>query len=1064
MSDSVERLLIRIDATSEQLRRELKVADDSVGSFQRKIDKSLAKIKRSITQVEYSFGGLKSAAAGLGAALAIREIIQASDSMAKYRGQLGLVTSSQEELNETYAKALKLANETGQSTESTVNLYARLARSTEELNLSQTQLFDITKAINQSFVVSGASAQEASSAILQLSQGLAAGALRGEELNSVMENSPRLARALADGLGVTIGQLREMGKEGKLTADAVTGALLKTADSINTEFQQMPMTIGRVWQTLSNDINDALGQVDASPLIASVEELRAVISDPAFRENITILSQALIDLTASSASALSGLVDLTKFVGEEMARRIGGIANDDLPALTLALESARRELEFYEEGGHGAEKWMEELRVKIASLEGQIETATSFQKDLVVSTNAVAESTENASGAMSGAVKVAASYTKTQKELAKISKNIASAQKKTASQHEKNTKSLEDSYEALDDMVRAGEQYIEQQEFEIKLLGMTAREQAIANAERSAGTRITEAHAEAIRKNAAALYDIELASEQAAKATEQMEQAWESSRNTLSDFFFEFARDGKNAFDTLVDGFKAMLAKMIAEAAANQIILGIGAAAGGLGFAGAANAAASSVAANAGAGFLPSLGTSAAGYFMQNSSLFTNQGLQFAVPGDGGAALGPQFSPSGALYTAGAGLVGGFAGNAVFGGGGYSNIGSTVGGLAGSLYGPLGAGIGSFLGSGLGSLFGGKNNGDNKGRADINLGTGTASVYGVGKSFDQANVDAMEAIVPVLQNIAAALGGSDAILNVSAGNKSGLSLNGQKFGKDEAGFIAAAIDAMVDGATGLSKTLKKLIQGFDGTSEELIAFATSMVSVTELIKDNPVDRAVREFSDAQAIAGRTLMQTYKGQLDALNDLIYGFDGSADGAVTLNNALSINKQLAYDMAMALEAIGASTKSVVKDQVDYFNESVRTPDESLRYMEGQLRFIDAILPKLTDPDQILASRDKALELNKAIFDAGPADLQRANVQTYIDMANTIGEKTATALENATAGLQTSQQDLNQQIGAMLEVAASGFQAPADTMMSAAQMMYLAVQNLINNGGSQYNQVVA
>ena len=132
MSDSVERLLIRIDATSEQLRRELKVADDSVGSFQRKIDKSLAKIKRSITQVEYSFGGLKSAAAGLGAALAIREIIQASDSMAKYRGQLGLVTSSQEELNETYAKALKLANETGQSTESTVNLYARLARSTEE--------------------------------------------------------------------------------------------------------------------------------------------------------------------------------------------------------------------------------------------------------------------------------------------------------------------------------------------------------------------------------------------------------------------------------------------------------------------------------------------------------------------------------------------------------------------------------------------------------------------------------------------------------------------------------------------------------------------------------------------------------------------------------------------------------------------------------------------------------------------------------------------------------------------------------------------------------------------
>jgi len=104
-----------------------------------------------------------------------------------------------------------------------------------------------------------------------------------------------------------------------------------------------------------------------------------------------------------------------------------------------------------------------------------------------------------------------------------------------------------------------------------------------------------------------------------------------------------------------------------------------------------------------------------------------------------------------------------------------------------------------------------------------------------------------------------------------------------------------------------------------------------------------------------------------------------------------------------------------------------------------------------------------RDKMLELNRAIFDAGPDDLQRANVQTFIDMANNIGEKTATALESATQSLATTQADMNAQLGAVLEIAASGFQAPADTMLSAAQLMYAAVQNFINGGG-QYNQVVA
>ena len=138
---------------------------------------------------------------GFTAALAIRETVRAADTYANLRSQLRLVTDDQEALNRVYADTFQLAQDTRQDLESTINLYARLARATEEVGTSEADLLTITRAINQSFIVSGASAQEASSAILQLSQGIASGTLRGEELNSVLENSPRLARAIAEGLG-----------------------------------------------------------------------------------------------------------------------------------------------------------------------------------------------------------------------------------------------------------------------------------------------------------------------------------------------------------------------------------------------------------------------------------------------------------------------------------------------------------------------------------------------------------------------------------------------------------------------------------------------------------------------------------------------------------------------------------------------------------------------------------------------------------------------------------------------------------------------------------------------
>ncbi|RLC95697.1 MAG: hypothetical protein DRI46_14555, partial [Chloroflexi bacterium] len=616
-----------------------------------KFSAAFGKANLAVGKATRSFSGLQGLIGALGLGKLVSETIQAADTYASLQGQLKLVTGSQEELNAVYDEALALSNATGQSTESTVKLYARLARSTEELGLSQEQLFTITEAINQSFIVSGASAQESASAILQLSQGLAAGALRGEELNSVMENSPRLARAIADGLGVTIGQLRAMGAAGELTSEQVTTALLKTADTIETEFNAMPMTIGRVMQTLSNDVNDALGRVDTGPLINSVEELRSVIADPSFRKSITDIAGALLDMTAAAASAMATTTQLTKFLAEEFAANIGGIATDDIPRLEDELIQLQKQLKFLNTIWLGSSAAADNHRDSIARVESQLKTAHELQLDVVVSTKAVTGATKKATAQTN-------SYTSRLDSLKE--------------RHLKAAESFAKSHNELDKLNKSTRDMISSLEHQVDMLDMTAREQEIATALRKADASATKDQKEQIAELTGILYDEAEASKAAKKESEQLakaskkaaedsQKAWIEHRDLLSGFFFEMAADGKGAFDTLLDGFKAMIAKMIAEAAANKILLGFGTVASGLGFSGAASA--------SGIGGLGGLGTSVAGmpasFLTGAEGFFADRGMTgmadlfYKAQGgfaDTGALVGGGIG-AGSLITGGAGLA-----------------------------------------------------------------------------------------------------------------------------------------------------------------------------------------------------------------------------------------------------------------------------------------------------------------------------------------------------------------------------------------------------------------------
>ncbi|PAW51650.1 phage tail tape measure protein [Pseudomonas moraviensis] len=249
--------------------------------------------------------------AALGAGRVVSEIIRLTDAFKSMQGSLALVSSSTSVASDSFQKLLTMANNTGSSLESTVSLYTRLANATRGAGYTTEQLLGVTDAINKAFVISGATMQEASNAAIQLSQGLASGTLRGEELNSVMEQGPRITRALAEYLGVTNGQIRQMAADGKITAEVVTNALLKSLTSLNSELDRMPRRFEQASTALKNNFLAAVGQIDINPLISSVDALADSLSKPEVIDGIQSIATGLGSVVAVGGDGLKTVVSNT---------------------------------------------------------------------------------------------------------------------------------------------------------------------------------------------------------------------------------------------------------------------------------------------------------------------------------------------------------------------------------------------------------------------------------------------------------------------------------------------------------------------------------------------------------------------------------------------------------------------------------------------------------------------------------------------------------------------------------------------------------------------------------
>lgn len=225
-----------------------------------RMDDSFNRTSQSVNNTERSMQSLSKVAAALTGYLSASMVASYSEAWTELNNKLSNSVRASESLIDVTQRVFDISQATRSSLDATATLYARLERGTREYNTSAADLAKLTSIINQGFIVSGATAQEAENAIIQLSQGIASGVLRGEEFNSVAEQGSRLMVALADSLGVSIGQLRKMAAEGKLTTDVVVKGLLSQGDVIGKEFAKTTRTMSQAFQEAGNNLTKFLGE------------------------------------------------------------------------------------------------------------------------------------------------------------------------------------------------------------------------------------------------------------------------------------------------------------------------------------------------------------------------------------------------------------------------------------------------------------------------------------------------------------------------------------------------------------------------------------------------------------------------------------------------------------------------------------------------------------------------------------------------------------------------------------------------------------------------------------
>lgn len=293
--DSTNRLRIIIDSTGA------KANVDNLGKSLKSLEAQGDKTSKSTSVLSSSIKTLTGAMVGY---ITISQAVSRIDAYANLQNRLKLVTNSQVELNKATQDTYAIAQKTYQEWSSVVQIYQRFSDNAKNLGINMQKTAELTETVSKAVAISGASAASAEAALTQFGQSLASGVFRGEEFNSVAEQTPALLKAIANGLDVDIGKLREMAQNGEITSAVLVKALTKAADSVDEKFSRIQMTIGQSMTYAGNAVTEFASNASgagnfAAQAIKTLADNLELLSSAAIIGGIALTTKGLFNQVAA---------------------------------------------------------------------------------------------------------------------------------------------------------------------------------------------------------------------------------------------------------------------------------------------------------------------------------------------------------------------------------------------------------------------------------------------------------------------------------------------------------------------------------------------------------------------------------------------------------------------------------------------------------------------------------------------------------------------------------------------------------------------------------------------
>ena len=529
----------------DKLSKESKKAETSTENYSTSTDKAT----KSATGLSCAAKALGVALAGAGVLLAVKHVAMLADQYVLLDNKLKLVTTSSQNLSYVQQELLNLSNKSLSAYSSSVDLFSRMARATEDLGTSQEDVLRITETLNKAMIISGATTQESANALIQLSQSFASGVMRGEEFNSVSEQGSRIITILTEHLKVNRGELREMAAEGKLTSEVMLEAFASATDAIDSEFSQMTVSMSQSMVILKNNFGALVHDLFGPTQLLLVEQFTGAISgiSDSVDSNRSVLdawATAFVTTIVSIEAEFMRLAMLIDKVGGTMTS-MGMLLTG--PGSFLGIESSEKRFEAfaaanleYEARHNATEAALQRLAEKELELIGIIQTRGTVSK---ATTKLIIDD--------------GSELLKQLEELEKQTDYNSDAADKLANEWEKVNRSLE------------REEY---------LFGLTGLDLALA--------KIT-LKAEDLREKFGDIQEINIweglaidaanAADELDKAGKDHEEAadyaegiWQNAFDNIADSMADWIKNGKLDLDSLGDYFSTVVSQMVSAWAVGQ--------------------------------------------------------------------------------------------------------------------------------------------------------------------------------------------------------------------------------------------------------------------------------------------------------------------------------------------------------------------------------------------------------------------------------------------------------------------------------------------------------------